>query len=138
MIVQMEKRFRRDIRSLDEIFGFLDEFKKRSRLVGSTVLDLELMVEELFTNMVKYCSENPNDILIRIQRRGKKLILVLNDFDVEPFDITKVDEVDIKQCLEERKVGGLGIHLVKCIADEIDYEYCDRTSTITVVKNLER
>ena len=137
MNVEMEKKFRRDISSLDNVFTFLGEFKKKSRLVNSIALNLNLIVEELFTNMVKYCSENPNDILIHITRRENKLILVLNDFDVEPFDITKADEVNTKKCLEERKVGGLGIHLVKCIADEIDYEYCDRTSKITIIKNLD-
>ncbi|UCE18697.1 MAG: ATP-binding protein [Gemmatimonadota bacterium] len=133
----MEKKFRRDMSSLDNVFAFLNEFKKKSKLAHSVASNIDLIVEELFTNMIKYSSESPNDILIHIQRSDNKLILILNDFDVEPFDITKVDEVDTNQCIEERKVGGLGIHLVKCIADEIDYEYCDRTSKITIIKNLE-
>jgi len=39
--------------------------------------------------------------------------------------------------LEERKPGGLGIHLVKRLVDHIDYEYADRNSTTTFIKNLE-
>ena len=137
MTIQMEKKFKRDIRSLEHIFAFLREFQKRNDIQNCGALGLDLIVEELFTNMVKYNSENTNDILIHLERCENKLILILNDFDVEPFDITKVSSVNTKQCLEERAVGGLGIHLVKCIADELDYEYCDRTSKITVVKKLD-
>ena len=133
----MERTFKRDLCSLSEIFSFLREFKRKSKIENSVAFGLNLIVEELFTNMVKYNAENPNDIQISLEKSGDRLILVFNDFDVEPFDITKVNEVDTRQCLEEREVGGLGIHLVKCIADEVDYEYSDRRSKITVVKKLD-
>lgn len=133
----MEKKFKRDIGSLEDIFAFLSEFKRRSNIDNSAAFGLDLIVEELFTNMVKYNSEGSNDILISLEKTGNRLVLIFNDYDGEPFDITKVGEVNTKQCLEERKVGGLGIHLVKTIADHIDFEYHDRSSKITVIKELD-
>ena len=134
---KMEKRFKRTIGSLEDIFTFLSEFKKRSKIDNSAAYGLDLIVEELFTNMVKYNSEGSLDILISLERAGNKLVLVFNDYGGEPFDITKIGEVNTKQRLEERKVGGLGIHLVKHIADQIDFEYHDQRSKITVMKKLE-
>ncbi len=42
------------------------------------------------------------------------------------------------QPIEERKVGGLGLHLVKSIVDKITYEYKDRHMQVTIMKELGR
>jgi anti-sigma regulatory factor (Ser/Thr protein kinase) len=61
----------------------------------------------------------------------------ITDFDVEKFDITRYDPADFGKTLEERKVGGIGLHLVRNLVDKITYEYEDRTACITLVKRLE-
>ena len=58
------------------------------------------------------------------------------DFDVEAFDVPRVRRVDPGTPAGERQPGGLGIHLVRQIADSLEYEYKDRNSTITVTKKL--
>ena len=63
--------------------------------------------------------------------------MVLIDFNVDPFDITQAGEFDPSQSLEERKAGGMGIHLVKTVMDDIHYDYNEkeRTSKIQLIKN---
>jgi len=134
----MEKKFKREIKSLDKIFTFNSKFITKNKIDHSITFTLNLVIEELFTNMVKYDSENPNDILISLNKEENYLIISLTDFDVEPFDITKTEEVDIKQSLRDRKVGGLGLHLTKQMMDKIDYEYKNRISKITLIKHLEK
>ncbi len=134
----MDKKFKRDLSSLDDIFKFIDEFSVKTGLDESVVFTINLVVEELFTNMIKYTSENINEILLELKKNGDDLIIHLTDFDVDPFDITKTAEVDTKQSLEERRVGGLGIHLVKQMIDKIEYEYKDRQSKIILIKHLEK
>ncbi|MCH7681421.1 ATP-binding protein [candidate division KSB1 bacterium] len=133
----MGKKFKRDLSSLDDIFEFIDEFSVKTGLDESVVFTMNLVVEELFTNMVKYTSGNTNKILLELKKEENNLIIHLTDFDVDPFDITETAEVDTKQSLEERRVGGLGIHLVKEMMDKIEYEYKDRQSKIILIKHLE-
>ena len=133
----MDKRFKRDLNSLDGIFKFINEFSAKTGVDESVVFTINLVVEELFTNMVKYTYENNNEILLELKKEEPNLIIHLTDFDVEPFDITKTVEVDTKQSLEDRRVGGLGIHLVKQMMDKIEYEYKDRQSKIILIKHLE-
>ena len=133
----MDKKFKRDVSSLDDIFRFIDEFSVKTGLDESVVFTINLVVEELFTNMVKYSSENINEILLELKKDENDLIIHLTDFDVDPFDINKTAEVDTKQSLKERRVGGLGIHLVKQMIDKIEYEYKDRQSKIILIKHLE-
>ena len=134
----MDKKFKRDLNSLDRIFQFINEFSAKTGVDESVVFTINLVVEELFTNMVKYTNENSNEILLQLKKNEDDLIIHLTDFDVDPFDITKTAEVDTKQSLEERSVGGLGIHLVKQMIDKIEYEYKDRQSEIILIKHLEK
>lgn len=133
----MEKLFKRTFESLEEVFDFLDAFVKANGIGRDAAYTINLAVEELFTNMVKYNPDNANDISISIQRTNNDLSVTLLDSDAEPFDITQTAEVDITQTLAERRAGGLGIHLIKKMVDHLEYEYNNRQSRITLIKRLE-
>lgn len=122
---------------MENIYQFIIEFAAECKCDKENALTINLVVEELFTNMVKYNPGNTNEILISLSRETNKIIISMIDYDVEPFDIRKTEEYDLKKTLEERRVGGLGIPLVKTMIDEIDYEYKDRQSKIILVKYLE-
>ena len=134
----MEHKFKRQIESLDEVFSFLHDFFSANGIDESIIFTVDLVVEELFTNLVKYDSKNTNDISICLRKNENKLIISLIDFDAKPFDLTKTEEVDVGKPLENRKIGGLGIHLVKKMVDELNYEYLNRQSRITFTKILEK
>jgi serine/threonine-protein kinase RsbW len=93
-------------------------------------------VEELFTNMVKYNPGNTRDIAISLGHTPDRLTVQLMDFDVDPFDVTKAPLVDVDKPLQERQIGGLGLHLVRKMADTLSYDYSDRRSTITFTRAL--
>jgi serine/threonine-protein kinase RsbW/sigma-B regulation protein RsbU (phosphoserine phosphatase) len=98
---------------------------------------IDLFVEELFTNMVKYNRDGKEDIEIGLAARGAEITLTVRDFGVASFDPTTAPEVDPDMPDSERRRGGLGIHLVRQMADRFQYDYRDRNSTITVIKRLE-
>jgi anti-sigma regulatory factor (Ser/Thr protein kinase) len=58
---------------------------------------------------------------------GSGVEVALTDRDVDPFDITRAPEVDITRVIEERVPGGLGLHLVRQMADEVEYDYNEAT-----------
>lgn len=130
----MEQTFTRNLDELHRVFSFLDSFAQASDVDISVSLPVRLAVEELFTNMVKYNKDSRADITLSVDRADDTVTIVLTDFDTEPFDITSTGEVDITASLDERTPGGLGIHLVKRMVDEIHYRYKDRVSQITLIK----
>lgn len=134
----MEKKFAKKIESLDVVFGFISDFIKGNNVNETIAYAINFIVEELFTNFVKYNSQSNNDILINLQIDNSKFKLELTDYDVEEFDINKTKDVDVDVPLEERDIGGLGIHIVKQMADEISYDYVNRNSKITIIKNLSK
>lgn len=133
-----ERRFPRTIDSLGAIHQFVVDFLAGQGLGPDNAFDVDLVVEELFTNMVKYSREGRQPIEVSLAHEDGVLRIVLRDFDVEPFDVTQAREVDVNRPIAERRAGGLGLHLVRRIADRIDYDYRDRVSTITVLKRPTR
>ncbi len=127
-----ERRFGRSIDSLEGIHEFVAGFLESQGLSGPLSLDLDLVIEELFTNMVKYSPGGAPEIALRLERRNGGIEVVLRDFDVDRFDPTQASEADADRALAERRPGGLGLRLVRRIAETVRYEYGDRTSTITL------
>jgi len=133
----MHKSFKRDVAALEKIFRFTDEFASAKKISRPATFAMNLAIEELFTNIIKYSADNGNDISIHLDIAGDDLIIKITDFDVERFDITESSKIDVEKSLEERKVGGIGLHLVRNMVDKITYEYEGRTACITLVKRLE-
>ena len=132
----MRSSFRRDVGVLNEIFDFVREFFSTEQIDREHLFAVDLVVEEVFTNLVKYNQGTDHDIDICLDRNGDEMAIRLIDRNVDSFDLTQAVADSIDKRLEERPIGGLGIHLVHKLMDEIDYEYADRQSTITLTKKL--
>lgn len=133
----MQKKFKKEIASLTEVFRFIEAFMTQHAIDESAAFSINFAIEEIFTNMVKYGTVSSHDILISLKKKNDDLLISLTDFDVLKFDVTKAAAVDVNQTLKERKIGGLGLHLTKRMVDEIRYEYKDKNSKITLIKHLE-
>jgi sigma-B regulation protein RsbU (phosphoserine phosphatase) len=66
---------------------------------------------------------------------GEQLTFIISDHGV-PFDPTKQAEADTTLSVEERAIGGLGIHLVRQIMDVISYERINGFNVLTLKKKL--
>jgi anti-sigma regulatory factor (Ser/Thr protein kinase) len=134
----MQASFKREVDSLEEIFGFVRNFFRTEGIDREYLFPVDLVVEEIFTNLVKYNRGTDADIDICLDKNDDKLTIALVDHDVDRFDITEAPEPATDQPAEKRKIGGLGLHLVRKLMDEVGYEYEDRRSTITLVKRINK
>lgn len=135
----MERYFPRDISALASITAFAEGFLERNGLAAAYSFPVNFVIEELFTNMVKYsrAGADGKEIGVRLEVAGKAIVMRLTEFDVEPFDPTAAPAADTTLPLEQRTPGGLGLHLIRKMVDSIEYEYINRESRITVTKRLE-
>ena len=135
----MRRGFRREIDALDEIFRFLGDFVDEAAIDDSSAFTINLVVEELFTNMVRHNTGGGEVIDLSIERVGDDLHLGLIDSDVDPFDPTKVPKPPVAAGISERRPGGLGLHLVQTMVDDVNYEYEPETRQmrVSVTKLLE-
>lgn len=131
-----ERRFRRSFESLEAIYAFIREVLAVHGIDPEAAYDLDLIAEELFTNMVKYGRGGRDDIAIALEWAPPAFTIQLTDFDVDRFDPTSAPEVDLSRPIQERRAGGLGIHLVRQIADHIEYRHENGDSKIVITKRL--
>jgi phosphoserine phosphatase RsbU/P len=117
------REFRRSFESIQDIFAFTADVFARMGIAAELLPTVDLAVEELFTNMVKYSTMSDAAVRIDMTRVDGGVEVTLTDYDVEPFDITRAPDADIHLPIEQRKPGGLGLHLIRRLVDSIEYRY---------------
>ena len=131
--------FRREIGALPEVFSFLDAFVGGHGIDDRTAFCINLVVEELFTNMVRHNEGGGDQISVSLELRDNRVHLELVDSDVEPFDPQTAEVPRVDAGIDERRPGGLGIYLVSRMVDDLNYSYepDGRRMRIRVTKTLE-
>lgn len=94
---------------------------------------LSVVVEELVLNIVDYANSDYLDV--EIIRDEKNIALRFHDNGI-PFNPLQKDPPDITSPLEDRKIGGLGIFMVKKFMDTVSYEYTEGENVLMVMKQL--
>ena len=100
---------------------------------------LRLAVEEAVVNVIKYAypSGRHGSIHVAFMTDGRQLKITITDTGVS-FDPTTIAKVDTSLSAKERKIGGLGIFLVREIMDSINYERVDDRNILTLTKKIEK
>jgi len=94
-----------------------------SEMVGFTdddVYKIELAVDEACANVIKHAYKKEEEINLVIELDYKKLTIIISDQGIG-FDVNKILNRDIKNYLAQMKVGGLGIHLIHALMDEVEF-----------------
>lgn len=124
------------VSELDGIATAIEKLAVEWKLSVKFANQLNLVVEELFTNIVKYAfnDENKHAILVEFYKEDSYIEIKVID-DGEPFNMTEVKaKPDIEAAVDERKVGGLGIHIVTTIMDDIVYERGNNKNILILTK----
>jgi serine/threonine-protein kinase RsbW len=132
----MKRQFERTVERLAAVFELAEEFCALQKIDAKTQWLVEFTLEELFTNVVRHNPNGTGEVLIELDRDDDRVTMAVTDFDSDRFDPTEAKTPDIDAPLEERRPGGLGIHLVKTMTDEVRYEFRDRKSKTIVTKKL--
>jgi serine/threonine-protein kinase RsbW len=133
----VERRFPRDINALPALFDFVAEFGASIGIGEDRRYDLDLILEELFTNMIKYNRETVEPVQIELHRRNSMVVATLRDVGVHPFDPTATLPGAGDSSPDSLQTGGRGLNLVKQYADDLRYEHRNDVSTITVTLGLD-
>lgn len=130
-------RLSRQISELPALAAFIRQAATDWGLGEEIEFGMQLVAEELFTNMVKYGSGDP-EVTVRLSADSEQLRMVFEDPGSTPFDPTTMPARDLDRPAHERRPGGLGVHLVRTYMDEFTYEHTGHTGITTVTRKLGR
>ena len=120
-----------------ELSRLVEAFGDANGLPDPKVYVINLALDELIANTVMYGLEEVSEAEIAITLRvaAGKLILIMED-NGKWFDPTQDTQADVSSTLEDRAVGGLGLHLVKSLTDRMSYEFANGWNRLTLEHDL--
>jgi sigma-B regulation protein RsbU (phosphoserine phosphatase) len=101
------------------------------------VMRVNLVFDEILSNIISYAYQDDagHEIKIGIDLTAEKLLVSIED-DGIPFNPFAREEPDTSLSIEDREIGGLGIHLVKNVMDEVTYHRRQDANLLVLSKNL--
>jgi len=128
-------RLQNDFSELPAAAEQITEFLESHEAAPDVVFSANLAVEELVTNIIKYGYDDTekHEVVVHLSLEGTRLQIVIEDegHEFNPFDRPTPD---IHAPVEERQIGGLGIHFVKNLLDSCDYRREGNRNIVTLIK----
>jgi sigma-B regulation protein RsbU (phosphoserine phosphatase) len=114
-----------------------EAFADRQGIPLPITMKLNIVFDELLSNIISYAyrDEDEHEISAHIELVTDRLIVTISD-DGVPFNPLNAKPPDTQASIEDRDFGGLGIHLVRNLVDEISYHRRIGRNVLTLVKNL--
>jgi serine/threonine-protein kinase RsbW len=130
-------RISADLGNLDAVRRFVRENAAGLRQNQDAIQALIQAVDESVTNIIVHGYRGqPGSIEITLEQTGGCLVIRLRD-QAAPFDPTAVPSPDVMSPLEQRPLGGLGIHLARHLVDEMTYRQVpEGGNELTLVKRI--
>ena len=126
-----------DINSVPQLSEFIDAICEELEIDMGVAMSLNLAMEEAVVNVIDYAYPEGTEGEVNIEAiaEGAQLHFIISDSG-KPFDPTAKEEVDTTLTAEERPIGGLGIHLIRQIMDNITYERKNEKNILRLSKNI--
>ena len=131
---QVEAKLELIDQMINPIISSLEEIKVDHK----KIYQINLALEEILVNISKYAySGNKGiiDISFEISDNPKQLKVVIKDKGKD-FNPLEKEDPDLDVSVEKRKIGGLGIYIVKNMVDDIKYQRLNNENILEFIKNL--
>ncbi len=135
---EVEFTLKNDIAEIARLGERLGKFAAVHELTPNVRHDLNLALEEAVTNIIShgYSDHREHQILVRIRVESGEVIAEVRD-DARPFNPLTAPEANVTAPLDERRAGGLGIHLMQKLMDRIEYQRLENGNLLILKKTLE-
>ena len=124
-----------NLKSLESAIRFIIQGAVEAGLSEKKLSQLQLAAEEILVNIMNYAyPDQKGDIEITYSPKQDGVEIEVADQGL-PFDPLSLPKPDINAPLEERNIGGLGIHLVRNTMDEVRYKREGSRNILTFFKH---
>ena len=126
-----------NLSELDILCEKLESICQSLNLSQKCKFEINLALDELFTNIISYGFDDDEEHLIEItiDLEPDRVVLRVED-DGVPFNPVEASAPEVTCSLENCRVGGLGIHLIRNLMDEICYRRCGNRNVLIMKKNI--
>lgn len=131
-----ERTFPANVSALQDVLAFTEEQLDAAGCPVKKVMPISVAIEEMFVNIAHYAYPSGNGtVRYSIEHDGHCVTFRLADSGI-PFNPLAKPDPDITLSAKERKIGGLGIYMMKKTMDETAYEYFNGENILTMKKSF--
>jgi anti-sigma regulatory factor (Ser/Thr protein kinase) len=122
---------------IQRLSQFVERFGEAHRLSTDETLDINLILDEIVINIIVHgCDDaREHEIQVRLALDADTLTIQVAD-DGVPFNPVDAPPPDLDLPIEERPIGGLGIHIVRSLVDTIEHRRDDGRNVLTMTKKM--
>ena len=127
--------FQAKYKNLDSIREYVARAAKDAGFDEAGIYAIQLAADEASSNIIEhaYKTEDEGEIECTCGLEGNNLVLVFRDHGVS-YDPDSVPEPNLTGKLNKRQIGGLGLHLIRHLMDEVHYESFDEAGNVLTLK----
>ncbi len=133
---KLELSLKSDLRELVRIADIIEQHGDSLGWPMEWIFNTNLALDELITNVVSYGygdGYDAKDIHVSLTVEDGNLVVVMND-SAKPYNpFEEAPDAPLEQDLEDRPVGGLGVHLVKTLFTRYEYERVGDRNQVTLI-----
>ena len=128
------------LENLDKVIQFVEEHLERVGCLQKIKTEIDVAVDEIFANISSYAySPKVGDATIKIEFDNELKEVEITFIDSgKPYNPLEKEDPDVTLPLEKRKIGGLGIYMVKKSMDDMKYEYKNNHNILKIKKKLKK
>lgn len=126
------------VENIAPVTDFVDRVLEKLNCSLRAQMQIAVAIDELFGNIARYAynpKTGPATVRVEVEEDPPAVVITFIDHG-KPFDPLKLGEPDVTASAEERKIGGLGIFLVRKTMDNVSYEYKDGQNILRIRKNV--
>jgi len=122
---------------IEKVVQSFETFADKQGLEVKIRREMKMVFDEMLNNIISYAFQQneEHEIEIRISLTTDCLTLVISD-DGSPFNPFGLEAPDTDLPLEQRKIGGMGIHLVRKVMDDVLYQRKIEKNVVTLTKSI--
>jgi len=134
---RVEMRIKNRMEDLPVIVSMVERFCAQSRIPSAIANDLNLCLDEILCNIISYGypEQGAGTIAVRLNYSQGRLEAEIHD-DGAAFDPLQAGPPDMSGSVQTRKIGGIGIHFVKELMDDIVYRRVGDENQLLLIKNI--
>lgn len=136
---EFQLALKNDISEIGKVTSKLVQFGEINHVPDEIIYQITLVTDELLTNVISYAFGSPTHAEISVEVKSiENTIHVLIEDNGTPFNpLQEANQPDINLDLDEREIGGLGIHIAKTTMDEISYHRNGNINQMRFQKSFE-
>ncbi len=123
---------------IERLSQLVEAFGASHNLPSQLIFFLNLALDEVVTNIIRHAYEGGrHEIAVRVTLEGDVLAAEVAD-DGRAFNPLLAPPADVNAVLEDRPIGGLGVHIVRSVMDSLKYRREGEKNVLVMKKAIKR